>query len=157
MTATNHTLTGAVTATFIANPFVAIPVAFLLHFVLDSLPHYGASYLPPDRQRIFMTSSSFKFILAFDSVLALSFLLSVAVIQPQSWPLIIACGIACASPDLMWLPRWLNDLKDKTNKPLGKVASFHSRIQWGERPWGWIIEAAWFVTFLSVYLARTAP
>lgn len=157
MTATNHVLTGAVTATFITNPIIALPVAFLLHFVLDSLPHYGNRALSPADAIIFKKSRKFMAILFSDMAVAASFLLSIAFIQPDNWLLIIACGIACASPDLMWLPRWLNEVKGVKNRPLNKIESFHKNIQWGERPWGWILEIAWFLPFFVIYLNRTAP
>jgi hypothetical protein len=38
MTATNQVLTGAVLGMVLANPWVALPAAFLSHFVLDSVP-----------------------------------------------------------------------------------------------------------------------
>lgn len=150
MTATNHVVTGAIVGTIITNPLLALPLAFLLHFVLDALPHFG---LPFDQH----TTRRFKIIILSDVTLALAFLLSICVMRPENWVLLIACAVACASPDLVWLPRWLNELRGKKNPPLGKIVAFHSRIQWGERSWGWIIEIAWFVAAYSVFLTRTAP
>ena len=38
---TNHMVTGAVIALVVKQPALALPLAFLSHFVLDALPHYG--------------------------------------------------------------------------------------------------------------------
>lgn len=40
MTATAHALVGAAIAVKIANPVVALPLAFVSHFVFDMLPHW---------------------------------------------------------------------------------------------------------------------
>jgi len=40
MTLTNHLLAGAALAKLLPLP-LAIPLAFLSHFVLDALPHFG--------------------------------------------------------------------------------------------------------------------
>lgn len=141
MTATNHTITGAVIATLIPIPIVAIPLAFLAHFVLDALPHFGFD----DH-----SDKNFIFILAGDFALAMAVLISIFLLQLPNWPLLIASGIVCASPDLMWLPRWITELKGKTPKPMGFVRKFHAKIQWAEvqDQFGVLSEVAWFVFML---------
>ncbi len=41
MTGFNHAVTGALIAGAVGNPFLAIPLAFASHFVLDAIPHFG--------------------------------------------------------------------------------------------------------------------
>jgi hypothetical protein len=41
MMATSHAVSGAVIALAIREPVLALPLAFVSHFVLDSLPHIG--------------------------------------------------------------------------------------------------------------------
>jgi hypothetical protein len=149
MTATNHVVTGALLATFITNPVTALPLAFLLHFLLDALPHFG-------RISGGSTTLKFKAIIFTDMIFATAFLLSIVILQPSHWLLLAGCGVVCSSPDLMWLPRWINELRGKKNRPLNKVEAFHSNIQWGERPWGWVIELAWFFCAYAIFLQRTA-
>lgn len=40
MTATGHALIGASIATQIPNPWIAIPLSFLSHFLIDKIPHW---------------------------------------------------------------------------------------------------------------------
>lgn len=135
MTATNHTLTGTALALLAPNPWLGLPLAFGSHFVLDSLPHYGDDKLSH-------TSRKFIAILFSDMTLAALFLVTLLVMQPQHWLYMIAAGIAAASPDLMWLPHWLNDFKGR-RKSFGPLARFHAKIQWSQTPRGAIIEVIW--------------
>jgi hypothetical protein len=133
----------------ISVPAVAIPLAFGLHFALDSLPHYDS----PDKEH---TSKRFLYVLFADMAVAAALLLSVAFLQPHNWLLLIACGIACASPDLMWLPRWINEIRNKPNKAMGVVRNFHSKIQRYAKPENWWAEAIWFMVFSFIFLHLTA-
>ena len=146
MTASNHVITGALIGAVIGNP-VAIPVAFLAHFALDALPHFGLDE---------HTDRKFLLVLSADAGLASALLLVIAVLQPANWPLIFMCGIACASPDLMWFPRWVREIRGKKPKPLSLIARFHARIQWAERQrwWGVLCEVMWFST-MFVLLGRS--
>jgi hypothetical protein len=140
MTATNHTVTGMLILAAVPQPVMLVP-AFLAHFVLDSLPHFGAGN---------HTQKSFIAILFGDMLLASLLLLGVLMIRPEHWPLIMLGGIACASPDLMWLGPWLRELSGKTKNKFGIFRRFHSWIQWGERTWGIGIEIIWFVIIAGV-------
>ena len=136
MTATNHTLTGALVGLTITVPIIALPLAFLLHFVLDSLPHYDNDA---------HTTRNFKIMLLMDALLAASVLLLITVVHPGYWWLGVLCGIACASPDLMWFPRWVNELRGRPNKPMHIVARFHSRIQRYATSQNYPYEVVWFI------------
>lgn len=143
MTASNHVLTGMVVGSVLGVPVLSLPVAFLSHFILDSLPHYDTG----DKDH---TTRKFLYVLTVDTAVAASIVLSTFLLQPVGWPLIVAAGIVAASPDLMWLPRWLNEIRGKENRPLGRLASFHSRIQKLSKPDNWPWEVVWFGAMIAV-------
>lgn len=141
MTATNHIVTGALIASAIHNPAVALPAALLSHFVLDALPHFG---------QVVHMSKEFLTILVTDMVIGGSILSYLVLRQPEHWILMVGCGVVAASPDLMWLPRFWKQLNHKkvSKRPVDPITRFHRRIQWFERPWGLGIEVLWFVGIL---------
>ena len=151
MTATNHVATGALIGAIIVNPWLAIPLSFFGHFALDALPHYNLDEDDSHSSRLFLYSLAADFGLAFGVLLAVLFL------APTNWPVILACAVACASPDLMWFRYWMAELKGKKLK-LGKIASFHSRIQRYARH-SFInlgVEIIWFIGAISalVYILK---
>jgi len=152
MTATNHTLTGAVFALATASvlPWWAIlPVAFCLHFVLDSLPHFG------QRDNQLAAITRLKWFLPIDATFAAVVLLVLLLARPEYWLLAMAGGIACASPDLWSASRFFRFLR--TGDPSRNkdwLSRFHSSIQWGERLWGAWIELAWVGVFGYVLITK---
>jgi uncharacterized membrane protein YeaQ/YmgE (transglycosylase-associated protein family) len=144
MTASNHVVTGALVVSVVPNPIIGIIAAFFMHFVLDSLPHYGGAH---------HVSRRFKTILFFDAFVAACVLLAIVLAQPPDWILLAIGGIACASPDLMWLPYWIRELRGQPMQwdKMPSYAKFHSKIQWGERSWGMWIELPYFVSALWLF------
>jgi len=148
MRAVNHVLTGSVfaTATVTHVPvWLILPVAFGLHFVLDALPHYGRPHDPAgelNRQ---------KWLVPLDGLLGAFVLAAIFVARPEYWPVIILGGMLCAAPDLWSSLRLIRFIK--TGNPAVRedwFSQFHSRIQWGERPWGIWLELAWALVFSAV-------
>jgi len=137
MTATNHVLTGALIAAIVRNPVIALPAALLSHFVLDALPHFGMTS---------HTTKKFIKVLIVDIVLASSFLFYLILHRPDLWQLLVVCSILAASPDLMWFPRFVQELKTgkTSHMPFDPITRFHRDIQWFQRPIGLIVEMAWF-------------
>lgn len=121
-----------------------LPVAFLSHFALDSLLHFG---LDNHKMKLFIR------VLAVDMLLAASLLLLVILRRPTHWPLLVLGGVIAASPDLMWLSPFIKDLRHVKQTKSGLWRHFHSRIQWGERPWGWVTEIPWFIAMISLLVA----
>jgi len=152
MTATNHVITGSlfISATVSHVPlWLSLPIAFLLHFVLDALPHFGQ----PDDDSAALRR--LKWFLPLDALLGASVLLTILFVQPVHWLAILAGGVLCASPDLWSATRFLRFLR--TGNPARNTdwfAQFHHRIQWGERLWGIWIELAWALGFGYVLLVR---
>lgn len=137
MTATNHALTGTLIAALLPAP-IALPLAFVSHFVLDSLPHFGQPGVNDTRNKLFWT------MLLIDMVLLLALYCLLFLYSPT--PLVsIAAAFLATSPDLAWGWRLLREYLKKPQSSLNILSRFHSWIQWGERRWGWIIELTYFI------------
>jgi len=145
MTATNHVLTGALIASALPHPVVALPLAIASHLVLDALPHYGNSKLPHN-------SRKFLVILSNDALMSLTILILILITQPAHWLLMISCAIIAASPDLLWLPYWLAELRHRT-KTMGPISCFLTVIQQFQFPEGWLIEFSWSIAGLTLLLS----
>lgn len=145
MTGSNHVVAGAIIAASVSQPAIAIPAAFASHFVMDALPHYG------DNTGRSWLSRHFHVILTIDAIICALFLLGLVIFQPASWLLLIICAIIAVSPDFLWLPYYLADLRGQV-RPESPLARLFKWIQWGERPWGIYIEIAWLVTSLTIFL-----
>lgn len=146
MTTTNHVITGVIIVLAIHNPAVALPLAFLSHFVLDALPHFGRTKELSNKK-----SPLFAVGLGADIICALAVFSMVALIAPAHWQLIILGGIVSASPDLLWLPGYITILRNHRYRP-GPVRKLLGYIQWGERPWGILVEMAWFAVAVTVFV-----
>lgn len=144
MTGFNHMATGAVIALAIRQPAVAIPMAFASHFILDGLPHYG---VPMDRRHEY---KSLKRMLVADVVCTAILVIALGLIT-RSW-LVLICMFAAFSPDSVWGLKLLYDRLNgrRFSLPQDVFSRFHKKIQWGERHWGWAIEAIWAIGTLFV-------
>jgi hypothetical protein len=134
MTLTNHLLTGAVIAKALPLP-VAIPIAFLSHFVLDALPHFGFANVEERMQRL----NQFRWVIILDIVLSIA--LSVWLLRNghTEW---FVVGLVAYSPDLLWIYRFTVEEKFGKMRPTkgNWFIQFHRRIQKYERIWGGGVE-----------------
>ncbi len=137
MTATNHVLTGALIGLTIHQPVLAVMLAIISHFLLDALPHYGAKNLK---------GHGFKLLLGADALLASFILLALVVGRPMGWQLAVGCGVAAASPDLMWLPGWLRMLHGRSRGRFNAIMKMHKEIQWAEKAKNYPFEIIWLVS-----------
>lgn len=144
MRAINHTITGAAVGALISNPWIALPAALLSHLVLDIIPHAGD-------QNVSKSSARFKIELLIDASLSASFLLAILILQPYNWPLLVACGVLGAAPDLLWFPYWVWELQGKPRK-LDPVGRFLAWIQWSEKPWGYYVEGLWLIAAVTGFM-----
>lgn len=154
MIATNHVVTGSAFAA-LALPYapvwVVLPAAFLLHFVLDALPHFGQTGEAHWHRGL----ARLRWLLPLDAGVAFLVLLGIFLIAPEQRLLIMAGGVACASPDLFQITRYLRFLQSGDAAPGNDwFSQFHVRIQWCERLWGKWVELAWFVVFAGVILVN---
>mgnify|MGYP000975348924 CR=1 FL=1 len=144
MTTTNHMLTGAVISMAVGQPYLAIPLAILSHFVLDPLPHFGE--VGVGKEGYF--SRLKRTVIIVDALIA-GVVLAWLLIHSH-W-LAAVCAIAAVSPDFIWIYREAVIRLKGSMKPRNAFSRFHERIQWGERSWGLIIEIVFAVGMLQVF------
>jgi hypothetical protein len=144
MTVFNHTLTASAIAVTVVNPWLAVPLGFLSHFVLDMLPHFGGhpDFTPGKRKfRIWLSSDITLSILAYAAVLAI-------------WPelaFVISLTVAAAVVrDAHWyFPHYMD------KRPLPRFLRFHKNIQLHEKPHGYVYEGIYALLVISL-LSRLA-
>lgn len=150
MTATNHAATGALIAMVVKQPWLAVPLACLSHFVLDAIPHFGIHEDDVVRRNGHWL---FRTVVIADIILAVSLFIAMPIagshIVPWGW--IFAAMTAAFLPDMVWIYRYFGEIRTKLARPHGWYAWFHQKIQWSEKPWGLIVEIVWFgVIFSSI-------
>jgi len=147
MTATNHALTGATIGLLVGQPWIALPVALLSHFVCDAIPHFGVADPQVLKRRWFSR------LLGIDAASCVALVAVLAFIHPLHWVLAAVCAFAATSPDLMWIKKYLRARRARPAAPeRSLLLRFHSRIQWFERPIGAVVEVAWFVGLGSIII-----
>ena len=137
MIALNHALTGALIGLSVHNPALALPAAFLSHFILDMVPHFGAK---PELTK----TRGFVVYLALD---ACSCILLVGILFASHHPHWLQASVAAflaASPDFLWIRMFLA-ARAKQAIQLSKLEKLLIGIQWFERPIGIVVEAVWAV------------
>ncbi len=143
MTTTNHALTGAMIATIVHQPYLAIPLAFISHFVCDALPHFGIDMKFGSRSMY-----TWLFLDGLAAILFAGLLLSLGVNNPL---LLAISGFAAMSPDLSWFYYGVKHQLENYKK-YGPISKFHSKIQWYQKVPGLIVEFAWAGLMLSLIL-----
>ena len=150
MTATNHAVTGAVIAAVVRQPLWAVPLAFLSHFVMDAIPHFGIDEAGDDvhaRNR----QPAFKWVLRIDMVLAPLCLMFLPWLLQDivAWYVTLACSLAAMAPDLVWVYRYFREIRTGGLIPKNRFSRFHSWLQ-HERPRGIVLEIGWLLASLVV-------
>jgi len=128
MLETPHVAVGAAIAAKIPNPFIAIPLAFASHFVLDAVPHWNPHIVRETRKYGVPTKKSFM-IIVIDSTLALvlgSFIAYQALPDTTHAITILAASFASVLPDLIEAPYFF--LKTRVNLVKSWV-DFHRSLQ----------------------------
>lgn len=137
MTAVNHIATGALIGTAIGNPWLALPVAFVSHFMLDAIPHFGAEAPNVNARN---RDALFRKVFFVDATLAV--VLMVWLVASGAW-LALLCGIVAYLPDVAWLYRGYFEHKTGVHKRRNWFNQLHKSIQWSESRWGLAVEATW--------------
>lgn len=129
MLETPHVFIGAVIASKIPNPFIAIPLAFASHFVMEMIPHWNP-HLNSETEKFGKPTRRSTAITAIDSTLALvsgSFIAYQALPNVGQAILILACSFAAVLPDVMegpyfflkmrtiWIKKWIAFQKSLQN------------------------------------------
>ena len=139
----------------VKQPAIALPLAFLSHYVLDAIPHFGIhedDVVKRNAHWLFRTVVSVDTVLAATLIIAVPLLADVHV---NGW-LILCDMLAGIAPDSVWIYRHLHFMYKKIERPFGKISQIHQRIQWFEKPWGLPVEVAWVVVSLVVINGLTA-
>lgn len=138
MTATNHALTGALIATVVDKPLIALPLALASHFAIDMLPHFGypghGGYKAALKHRL-----SVIMMLA-DPILFVPLIIVLLAHNVPVWTYIAA--FLALSPDLY---DFFGYFVFKEPKGWNSFNRFASKIQWCEQPWGLVVEIVWYV------------
>lgn len=145
MTATNHAVTGALIGLIVGQPWVALPAAFLSHFVCDAIPHFDPS-MPTEQ---WIRTKRFRNLLITDGSLCIILVLVLAVTQPMHWLLASFCAFLATSPDLFWINQFVTTRRGNVWRPNG-FSRFAATIQWFTAPIGAVVEAVWFVSGLAL-------
>lgn len=136
MISLNHVLAGTAIGLAVKQPALAIPLAFLSHFVLDTIPHF--SYEWP--------GWSFRRIWAIDAVLSAITIVLLCAAAPDLALAIIAGGVFAELPDVLWLYENLV-IKAKSQHWFFR---FHRKIQWSESQRGLLLEIGYAVALVMV-------
>ena len=139
MISTNHVLGGTAIALAVKQPALAVPLAFLSHFVFDATPHWNYGDKPGTKLwwKIWIAD-------AIGSGLVIGLL---ALAAPDyAWAIILG-GISAELPDFFWV-YYL-----KAGKPQWWFFRFHSWIQWSETPRGLYFELGYFTLLIAINLA----
>ncbi|MBX6334652.1 hypothetical protein IRY61_04940 [Candidatus Saccharibacteria bacterium] len=140
MTGLSHAATGVAIAVAVPHAVFALPLAFVSHFVLDKLPHWGSNHLD-GRHKIF------RRIILLDTIAGVGFVLFMMLAMPQHALLIALAAMAATAPDLMWLPNFIREVKGLASKPHNAIMRWHNKLQF-ERRWGIATEGFWLLTVL---------
>ncbi len=123
MLETPHVALGAAIATKIPNPYIALPLALLSHFVLDRIPHWNPHFYTETKKYGKPTKQSTSLALV-DSLAALGLGLAIAgrsLPDTGKFAIIVLCCLLAVLPDQIktpfffvkktrdgWLKRWVN-------------------------------------------------
>jgi hypothetical protein len=143
MTTSNHAFTGAAIALTVQQPFLGLLLALVSHFVLDALPHYGresASLADWAKHRLTW---------AVEALNLIGLPLLIWLLWGQSW-WVFGAAVMAVAPDVTWMYRYFWYERFGLNPATWALTRFHINIQWGERPWGSIVELTFFVGVSAV-------
>lgn len=128
MLETPHAIVGAVIAAKVGNPYLAIPLAFASHFVLDRVPHWNP-HLNTEIKKYGKPTLNSTILITLDVVLALvlGFFMASTALPDQSRAIVIVLGaFAGVLPDVIEAPYFFLGYK---NKLLMKLLTFQKSIQ----------------------------
>jgi len=136
MLETPHVFIGAAIAAKIPNPFIAIPLAFASHFLLEMVPHWNP-HLNSETEKFGQPTRRSTVITTIDSTLALasgSFIAYQALPNVGQAVLILACSFAAVLPDVLEGPYFFLKMRTAWIK---KWVAFQKSIQSDTTPfWG---------------------
>jgi hypothetical protein len=145
MTTLNHAVTGALIAVTVKTPELAIPLALVSHYVCDIIPHFGIHEHDHSKRNANALFRSITAISVAGTILTLVLSMYHSY-RGVSWITVMACIIAAALPDIVWIPMFIREVRRKQQKAMGKFNRLHQAIQWYEKPLGLSVEAGWLLS-----------
>jgi hypothetical protein len=146
MTVSNHVVVASLIAVTIKDPAIVLPLAFLSHYILDALPHFGypghGGYNEGIKYKPTYVMEGFNLI----GIVILLFTVHFSV-----W-VVTAAIILSLLPDFEWPFRYIFFERKGLKPPNTITARFHQKIQWCERWWGIFVEVGFFVVIYTVFL-----
>lgn len=128
MLETPHVFVGAAIATKIPDPLIAIPLAFVSHFILEMVPHWNPHLNSETEKYGYPTKRSTAIVVADSSLALISGSLIAYSALPdmgQALTILFAC-LASVLPDLIEAPYFFLKIK---NKLIQKWIVFQKSIQ----------------------------
>ena len=146
MTGTNHVLTGIAIAVTIKNPIAAPFVAFLSHFALDMVPHFGHPSIDPGSKHFVFRN--LVLFLVIDACFCFTALFWALLSWPSLWLTIILSTGFATLPDFMWIAHY-------GYKVNSWFFDFAKRIQVYEKPPGLVIEVIFAILIITLLISHT--
>lgn len=142
-------MTGMAIAIAIKRPELALPAAFLSHFMVDILPHWDLK-IPGYR-------GSWRSAALTDALAAIGIIIILSVLAPNHNWLVFFGGMLAVLPDSMWLPHALRGEHSPRHekKLLHILRRWHSKIQRSESSIGIAVEVFWFVLMFLLFIRLT--
>lgn len=147
MTATNHALSGALIGLSVTNPVLALPLALVSHFALDTVPHFGLRFYESEKKRKFFH----RYLLVDASLLAV--IIISLYLAGAGW-LVFACLFLAGCPDFVQAYKYIFQPEFRA-RPTQEhwFTRFHKNIQKSETLEGLYIEIPLAIIF-SLLIAR---
>jgi hypothetical protein len=137
MRATNHAITGAIIAVAIDKPAISLPLALLSHFPTDMIPHFG--YKGHGGYEVDMKRRLAVLMMIIDPIIFIPFIAILLAHHASFW--VYAAAFLALAPDFH---DFIAHFVFKKPKHFNWFSRMASKIQWCERPWGLIVEIAWY-------------
>lgn len=145
MTATGHALVATLIAAKFANPYIAIPLAFISHIPCDILPHWdsGTHYKKKTKKRLFYEAATDVLISLVISITVYTYFF-----HGTDIPLLLGSVFAAQLLDWLSIPTLIFPIKNKFLIWVEDVQSdlFHTRL---DKPWGVVTQV---VAVIVLYL-----
>jgi len=142
-----HAITGGVIAFKVANPRLALPLAFVSHFIIDFFPHWNP-HLSTEKKKLGAITQKSKFLVIIDCLAGLILGLSIAFRALPDVKRTIVVIFGCLFgilPDLAEAPFFFLNNKSKF---LRKIVEIQSKLQFNTSFWFGILFQAVYVYLL---------
>jgi len=136
MLLTPHTIAGIAIATAIPDPYIAVPVAFGMHFLGDLVPHWDYCYESSDGKmdKLYPMKIMLDMSIGIGIGLFFTFYFLWVMKNPIMAANIFLCGIASVLPDAITGPAIFNENASGLPKFMHRIqhiVHFKAKLPWG--------------------------